>query len=295
MKKKPFVSIIICTQNRAEALKKYALNSILKLDYPSYEVVVVDDASKDKTQEILKEFKGKIKNLTIIKNNKARGLCYVRNLGIKYAKGDLIAFTDDDCIVNRNWLKELVEPFLTDPIISVVGGKIFIGNSQNIHNNEKQIFCGNICFKKEIFNKFLFDTDLYFNKCSTHDETELLYRLKKKGFRLFYNNKAIVRHFKEPAEYRKNKEFGEPMNNIYIYAKQTNFILYYFALFYALIKIKRLNYVEKDYDRLIISLRGLKKLFLSKNINLLKIIWILYIILLKIPIKAKSKNWKEEK
>ena len=69
--KKPFVSIIICTHNRAESLDTLALKSILKLDYPHYEVVVVDDASTDNTQEVLKNTK--IRNLKIVRNEKNNG------------------------------------------------------------------------------------------------------------------------------------------------------------------------------------------------------------------------------
>lgn len=291
----PLVSVVICTQKRAETLEKYALNSILKLKYPNYEVVVIDDDSKNKTQEILKKFKNKIKNLTIIKNNRARGLCYVRNLGVKYSKGEIIAFTDDDCIVDKNWLKELVKPFLRDPNIMVVGGKILIENSKRVHNNKKQIRGGNMSFRRQIFKKFLFDNSLHFNKCHLHDETELIYRMKNKNIKVAYVDKAIVRHFAQPAIYRKDVKIGSPLSIIYIYTKKTPLIKYYFLLFAALI-IRKLDesFLFEENKEIICELNCIKGLLFQENRMFFKLPWIIYVLLIEIPLKAKIKGHLEE-
>lgn len=295
MKKYPFVSIVICTQNRAEALKKYALNSILKLDYPDYEVIIVDDASKDKTQETLKGFKGKIKNLTIIKNNKAKGLCYVRNLGVKYSKGEIIAFTDDDCIVNKNWLRELAKPYRNRKVM-VVGGKTYISNSNKIYNPNKKIYGCNMSFRKKIFEKFLFDTNIYFNKSSFHDETELIYRIEDKNLKVVYTGRAIVKHFREPAEYRKNVKIGELLNRIYMYTKKIRLITYYYLFFFALIfgnPQKKMLSIEKE--EIVNEFDTIIGLFSPKQKRFYKSPWIFYVLLLEIPFKAKIRNYLEEK
>ncbi len=295
MKKRPFVSIVICTQNRAEALKKYALNSILKLDYPNYEVVIVDDASKDKTQEILKEFKDKTKNLTIVKNNKARGLCYVRNLGVKYSKGEIIAFTDDDCIADKYWLEELIKPYLKDKKVMVVGGKTYIGNSNKIFNPNKNIFGCNMSFRKEIFNNFSFDINIYFSKCSSREETELIYRIKNKNLKIIYADKAIVKHFLQPAKYRKNIKIGSPLNKIYMYAKKTSLIKYYFLFFITLFGKQNKFTILTEEEEIVNGFDTLIGIVSPKQKGFYKLPWILYILLLKIPIKAKIKNYLEER
>jgi len=293
MKKKPQVSVIICTKDRIKILEEFALKSLFKQNYPNYEIIVVDDASNENAQQKLHKYKNKLR---IIRNNKSRGLCYVRNLGVKYAKGDLIAFTDDDCIVDKNWINELVRPFLADPAIMVVGGKILIKNSKKIHNNKKQIFCGDICFRKEIFDRFLFDTNLYFNKCSVHDETELLYRLKNKGFKLFYNDKAVVRHFKKPAAYRKNRELGAPLNKIYMYTKKMPITNYYYLLFITPFFGKQKKFAFSMEERDIIDgFDTLIGLFSPKQKRFYKLPWILYVLLFELPIKAKIKDYFEEK
>lgn len=295
MKNLPFVSIVICTQNRAEALKKYALNSILKLDYPNYEVVVVDDTSKDKTQEILKEFKNKIKNLTIVKNQKAKGLCYARNLGVKYAKGEIIAFTDDDCIVNKNWLKELVKPYKNKEVM-VVGGKIYIGNSNNTFNPSKEIFGCNMSFRKNIFDNFSFDTNVYFNKCNSRDEAELIYRLKNKNLKVIYADRAIVKHFPQPAKYRKNIKIGSPLNKVYMYTKKIQLIRYYYLFFITLLfgKKKKIT-CSKEEEEIVNGFDTLVGLVSPRQKEFYKLPWISYILLIKIPFKAKIKDWLEKR
>ena len=62
----PLISIIICTHNREESLKKYLLESLLRLNYSNYEVIFVDDASTDKTQVVLREFKDKLDDTVLL-------------------------------------------------------------------------------------------------------------------------------------------------------------------------------------------------------------------------------------
>ena len=301
MKKEPFVSIIICTHNRKEALEKLAFKSIQKLDYSNYEVIVVDDASTDGTEKLVKKYQDKILSLRYINNKKNKGLCYVRNLGIKYSKGDIIVFIDDDCYVDNNWLKELVKPYSKDNKIMVVGGESYMGNSKKRYNNRRNIYGCNMSFRKKIFNKFLFDSNLYFNKSSVHDETELIYRIKRKKFKTFYTEKAIVKHFAMPADHRKNFILGGPLNQIYMITKKISLIEYYSHFINYLIlnnqKFNKKPDIEKNSEEGFNRLRQI--LFIEKisyyGYNLYTLFWIYYLLLLKIPIKAKIKNWLEER
>ncbi|MEM4662842.1 MAG: glycosyltransferase family 2 protein, partial [Candidatus Diapherotrites archaeon] len=115
----PNVSIIVATYNRANILRK-TLNAMLKLKYPSkYEIIVINDGSTDNTREMLnKEFLGNDK-ITIINFEKNQGVCKARNAGIKIAKHEIIVTMDDDCIPDKNWLKDLVSGF-SDPKVAVV-------------------------------------------------------------------------------------------------------------------------------------------------------------------------------
>ncbi len=292
MKNEPFVSVIVCTRDRAKTLKKYALESLKKLNYKNFEVIIVDDASKDNTLELAKSFKGKFKNLRIIRNKKNKGLCYVRNLGINYAKGEIVAFTDDDCYVDKNWVKELVKTFEKNKKVACVGGKSYIRNSSKLFNPNKEIFGCNMSFKREIFNKFRFDTNIYFNKSIYYDEIDFIEQLKNSGFTIRYNNKAIVKHFHEPGECRKYAEIGGSLNCVYIHTKNMTLKSYYYVLLsffvFLLSDTKKMNLNEE----MLYGFTKLKKVYINGNLrilNLIKIPWVLYILLLKIPIKSRAK------
>ena len=114
----PMVSIVVCSYNGARTLRD-CLSSLQHLHYPSYEVIFIDDGSKDNTQEILREFPG-VRN--IVQANK--GLSAARNAGIAAARGDIVAFTDSDCMVDQDWLYFLVTTLLSSDFAAVGGPNI---------------------------------------------------------------------------------------------------------------------------------------------------------------------------
>jgi cellulose synthase/poly-beta-1,6-N-acetylglucosamine synthase-like glycosyltransferase len=110
------VTVVVPVHNRELTIQPL-MESLQKLDYDrnKVEVIVVDGNSTDKTQEIVKKYPVKL----IVE--KKKGLNRARNTGIKSSKGDIIAFTDSDCIVPPNWITKIVENF-KDPKVSCVGG-----------------------------------------------------------------------------------------------------------------------------------------------------------------------------
>ena len=96
--KLPRVSVVICSYNGASTVES-CLASMEKIRYPDYEVVFVDDGSKDHTQEILKKFPWVV-NI----RQKNMGLSYARNVGMKAATGDVVVYTDSDCEADEDWL-----------------------------------------------------------------------------------------------------------------------------------------------------------------------------------------------
>ena len=100
------VSIIIPTYNRVQKLFKL-LKSIRNLTPLPNEVIIIDDNSTDGTKEILKKWKriSSRYNKTILLKEKNKGPADSRNQGIEISKNELIAFTDDDVIVDKLWLK----------------------------------------------------------------------------------------------------------------------------------------------------------------------------------------------
>jgi cellulose synthase/poly-beta-1,6-N-acetylglucosamine synthase-like glycosyltransferase len=110
------VTVVVPVRNRELTIQPL-LESLQKLDYDrnKVEVIVVDGNSTDKTREIVKKYPVKL----IVE--KRKGLNLARNTGIKCTKGEIVAFTDSDCIVPPNWITKIVENF-KDPQVSCVGG-----------------------------------------------------------------------------------------------------------------------------------------------------------------------------
>jgi len=113
--KTPMVSVVICAYN-AERTMLPCLESLRKLDYPNFEVIIVDDGSRDRTAEISMDFP----EFRLIRQPN-KGLSVARNVGLHAARGDIIAYTDSDCVVDPHWLT-LVVRTLTEKNFDGCGG-----------------------------------------------------------------------------------------------------------------------------------------------------------------------------
>lgn len=102
--KNPTVSVIIPTYNRAHLLGR-AIQSVLDQTYQDFELIIVDDGSKDNTEEIIKKFQERDNRIKYIRHEKNKGGSAARNTGIKAARGEYIAFQDSD----DEWLQEKLE------------------------------------------------------------------------------------------------------------------------------------------------------------------------------------------
>jgi glycosyltransferase involved in cell wall biosynthesis len=111
----PKVSVVVCSYNGAKTLDG-CLRSLQKLAYPDYEVILVDDGSTDAVPEIAARYPGV---RCFRQSNK--GLSVARNVGMQLASGELIAYTDDDCFADEDWLYFLVAKLLESQA-SCVGG-----------------------------------------------------------------------------------------------------------------------------------------------------------------------------
>ncbi len=110
MTRKPFISIVVAAKN-AETMIGKCLDSIQKLSWPNYEVIVIDDGSLDRTGAIARS----CPKVKLLRTNGV-GRSQARNLGVQAAQGDFVVFTDADCMVDQNWLNALLEGFVSDDI-----------------------------------------------------------------------------------------------------------------------------------------------------------------------------------
>ncbi len=193
----PPVSIVLNTYNRSPLLVE-ALESISRLSYPEYEVVIVDDASTDKTGEFLPKLD--ISIYKVVKHQTNQGLAESRNTGIRNAKYDLIAFLDDDCLPDVNWLKNLVTKLLESGADVAYGKTVYVKDDyvgyfpERLVSNSRGKWPagGNIVFKKSVFAKLgLYKTEFYlFN----NEDSEMAVRAVGEGFKFVSAPEAKVYH-----------------------------------------------------------------------------------------------------
>ncbi len=118
----PFVTVIVPTYNR-RALLRECLASLLSQTYAEdcYEIIIVDDGSTDGTDDLVDCMAhGSSPELRYFRQSN-RGPAAARNLGMKTARGEIIAFTDDDCIASPTWLENGTRPFGAGDIAAVQG------------------------------------------------------------------------------------------------------------------------------------------------------------------------------
>src|SRR3989338_2925684 len=117
-------SIVIATYNRAELLKNN-IKALARQNVPkdSYDVIVVNDGSTDRTEAVVKEFISAYLDMNIVYLKQPNGgPAKARNLGVKQAKGNIVFFTDDDCVVPDKWIETLADGYRRHPEVAGVGG-----------------------------------------------------------------------------------------------------------------------------------------------------------------------------
>ncbi|MGV8141880.1 MAG: glycosyltransferase [Candidatus Woesearchaeota archaeon] len=213
------ISIVVITFNDVKNIGE-CLKSILSQDYEhNLDVLVVDGISTDGTIEEIKKYAKKHKQIRLIVERSS--ITEARNIGIKNAKYDFVAFTDSDCVVPKNWLKTLTEGYVrlkkTNPKIAGVGGAnippkninkftyaigiafdSYIGSLGSIQarrfENDAQAFsisCTNSIYEKSALKKAgMFSEDLG----NQGEDWDMGLKMKKKNFILYGLKDSYVIH-----------------------------------------------------------------------------------------------------
>jgi glycosyltransferase involved in cell wall biosynthesis len=111
-----YISVVVPTFNRAYGLA-VCLEALLAQDYPDYEIILSDDGSTDSTAEVAARY-GRVHCI----RGENRGPAAARNRGLVQARGEIVAFTDDDCRVPSDWLSRLAAGYARYPHVAGVGG-----------------------------------------------------------------------------------------------------------------------------------------------------------------------------
>jgi len=110
----PRISVVVCTYNGARTIRD-CLDGLCKLEYPDYEVIIVDDGSTDGTGQIASEYGFRVVRIA------NSGLANARNVGTALASGEIIAFTDDDARPDPHWLKYIAGALINNDKVGVGG------------------------------------------------------------------------------------------------------------------------------------------------------------------------------
>jgi len=205
----PYISVVVCIYNGEKILME-TIDSLLKQKYPNdkYEIILIDDGSSDKSAKICRNILDKQDSMHPIITyafQKNGGLSAARNTGIYLARGQIIAFIDQDAIADTKWLTEIQKPF-SDKQVGVVGGRIEILNAESaiarfIHiiryhqafgpkHYENHIIGTNMAYRKAIFEQIGGFSEEFIYR---GDETSLLSRLLK-HYQFAVAPSAIVYH-----------------------------------------------------------------------------------------------------
>ena len=114
-------SVVVVTKDRPENLRNL-LRSLVRQTLMPDEVLVVDNNSSKNYVPVFQDYKDRLPLRTVIEP--IPGIPSARNRGIHESIGDIILFTDDDCVADKHWVENMVKPFYKNPHIGIVGGEI---------------------------------------------------------------------------------------------------------------------------------------------------------------------------
>lgn len=212
----PLVSIVILNFNGFDDLEE-CFSSIEKINYKNREIIFVDNNSTDDSVRFIKT---NYKYVKIIELEKNYGFAKGNNVGASYAKGDYIILLNNDTIVDKNWLTELVNTAKKSKKVGIVGSKIyyyddrktidFAGSSNDEYgytsqigakmmdnkliNQKRKAFyaCGaSILFKKNLYERIgLFDPNYFIY----YEDVDFCWRAWLSGFEVYYEPKSFIYH-----------------------------------------------------------------------------------------------------
>ncbi len=197
----PRVSVVVCTYNGARIIQD-CLEGLMELDYPNFEVLIVNDGSTDETAQIVAQYPFRLINTT------NHGLSSARNTGMEAATGEIIAYTDDDARPDPQWLRYLAWTFITEDFAGVGGPNIAppgdgwladcVANAPGgpvhvlLSDREAEHIPGcNMAFRREVL-QVVGGCDHRYRTAG--DDVDLCWRVQQQGGKLGFSPAAMVWH-----------------------------------------------------------------------------------------------------
>ena len=215
----PFFSVIVCTYNGSATIRD-CMEALKRLKYPSFEVIVVNDGSTDQVAAIVKEYPVRLINT---KNN---GLSSARNTGMNNAKGNILAYIDDDAYPDEHWLHYLAYAYihsshgamggpniippedglLAQCVADAPGGPVHVLLNDDI---AEHIPGCNFSVRKDVLMKVGGFDPLY---RSAGDDVDACWRIQEAGYTIGYHPSALVWHHRRnslKAYWKQQKGYGK--------------------------------------------------------------------------------------
>lgn len=200
----PSASVIVAAYDAGKTIDA-CVGSLLELRYPAeLQLLVVDNCSRDGTADLLRRYDGRVSVLS----ERKRGAAAARNAGLARARGEVVAFTDADCVVDPDWLARLVAG-LRDPAVGIAGGTILalppagdverFGERIHDHRSAIEVFRPPYAItmswasRREVLQE-LGGFDEGFRRCQ---DVDLSYRVSQAGYALRFVPEAVVYHRNE--------------------------------------------------------------------------------------------------
>lgn len=223
----PMVSVVICAYN-AERTMRQCLKSLRDLKYSNYEVIIVDDGSRDRTAQIAMDFP----EFRLIRQPN-KGLSAARNVGLYAARGEIVAYTDSDCVVDPDWLtlmmRAMVEggfdgcggPNYAPPEKGWVEACVAVAPGAPSHvlvgadRAEHLAGCNMVFGKAALLDVGGFDPQF----TSAGDDVDICWRMLEADYRLGYCPAAFVWHFRRNTAkgyYGQQRGYGRAEAALYL-------------------------------------------------------------------------------
>jgi O-antigen biosynthesis protein len=200
----PRVSVVVCAYN-AERTLDQCLASLATVDYPDYEVILVNDGSRDRTLEIAEAH-----GFCRIISQANQGLSAARNVGAEAATGEIVAYTDSDCVVDPDWLTYLVAkmeangltacggPNLPPPEDGLIPSVVAVAPGGPTHvlisdEMAEHIAGCNMAFRRDVLLELGGFDPIY---RAAGDDVDICWRFQDAGYVIGFSAAALVWHFR---------------------------------------------------------------------------------------------------
>ncbi len=290
--------ILICTKNRPEDIKKN-LFSLFKQTYAPGKIIIVDASDSDRTEKVINKFRDNLK-IEYIKSS-ISSTTYQRNIGIKKSTGNIIIMLDDDVVLDRNFILEIVKIYRTHPDAGGVSGMIVnmpklsplydifkyvflqTGTSKRKPNyikksgfpsvslitnriTEQNFMQSCVCsYKKAILNKFIFDENL--TKYAYMEDVDISYRISK-HHKLIRTPYAKLEHFPSAEGRVSIKKLKSIIffNHYYLFKKNIsktpdNVLAHLFSHFGLIIECIGASIIKRDHNYITGCIEGYKNIY----------------------------------